>query len=200
MRGTFRSPVPIQCGMIACTTLDAYNRQMRDMAQSNGFLSRFLTVSFSHSPRLVEYIHQQIDEGVSMNHAKPPLVIPDGRHAVSLPRHISQKLRKRLPAQQTNGAIVERSMVDVARDQGDTYGYRTHSQLRNLLKANALRHGRLIVNNQDWNDMAWFSNFFGLRLAELDYMGEQQQIQIEVDMEAFNKGGQADKKVSPNSP
>lgn len=160
MRGLFRSPLAVQCGMIACVTHDAYTKQLQFLASSNGFLSRFLTVSFSHSPALQEYIHAQIDRGFSKNHHRPPLVIPPRPVLVRLPEEISRQIRK--PG--LGGATLEQR----ARSEGDTYSYRTHSQLRNILKANALRLGRTTVQREDLADLVTFSQFFGLGLSALD--------------------------------
>mgnify|MGYP001613027424 CR=1 FL=1 len=162
----FHSPATLQCGIIACATIDTYEHQLVPLSKTNGFLSRFLVVSYRHSEVLQRQIRTAIHQSVSMNHQRAGLRIPIGKVEVQLPEAISRSLSRPLDSTIPRGPK-NPSLVDRALGMGDTYGYRTQSQLRNLLKANALRNHRFTVEDEDYLELVQMGNFFGPDMAEL---------------------------------
>jgi hypothetical protein len=143
-RKEFRQPV--RCGVVAAITRDSY-RSREKYWGSIGFVGRCIPVSFSYSKGTKLKIHEHIRRGF------PPKMIEiiKGRPTkVDIPSNIAEKVQN----------------LAIARTPFST-GFRLHKQLRSLVQAHALYHGRSKVTVEDFEEIRRLSRFMNTKFRKI---------------------------------
>jgi len=141
-----KSPRPI--GIIACTVKGCLDTRRKDWLK-NGFLSRLLVVTYKYSPKLVDRIMRSIVEQQYLQSAKITLRFPPQPVRVEIAHDLAEKGRD----------LAERILEQEIK-KGNVYGFRMAKNIIRLMKASALREGRDMVEERDYDLVKDLSHYF----------------------------------------
>lgn len=148
-------PEPLRCGLITTIARDEMELH-RHQWMRLGFMSRLLPVSYEYSPNVQMRIARSIASRDYVNDGYIALQLPPGPIAVDLPEHIAQQIMTLTPA------------IIASQDAASKlYGFRLQKQLQAFVMAQALRHGRDQVNQEDFDRMAILSKYWNLRYTSI---------------------------------
>jgi hypothetical protein len=141
---------PRQIGLITAIPPEDFAKQQRHI-KTGGFASRFLIVKYSYKASTVAAIHRFIASNkYAGDKVKPFLLANPGRWVVELPEKISEQIKD-------FGLTLKK----------DPLGFRAHRHLRALVKAEARRNCRPIVQPKDFETVQNYCEFFSTEGKEL---------------------------------
>jgi len=142
----FITEVPVQIGLITAVSLQDYKERSRTQKWGAlGFLSRVLPVSFKYSEDTKKRILHSTFLKEYHNEGKFALAFPDTPVSVELPSVYEEQVLK---------------LANVLKDPSDKTGARRLKQLMAFVMADALKHGRDIVRDEDLERLWQYSRFF----------------------------------------
>ena len=122
----------------------------------NGFLSRFLVVSYEYDSVLLSQIHEAVISGGNKL-VKENLEYPEVDVIISCKPRFIKKLDP---------------LIEVTQKKQRSYGIRLREQARTLLIANALKHERIKVSDDDVIEIGAFMKYVNLDVNTLIPFGE----------------------------
>lgn len=136
---------PRTLGLItAVPPADFSGQSIRGALETGGFASRFMVIRYTYKPSTVAAIHRWIAENKYASDAVKPFRMKNpGKWKVAIPEKL--------------GILIK----DFGRElKRDPIGFRTHRQLRALVKASARRRGKPGATEQDFQMIQHYCQFF----------------------------------------
>ncbi len=147
---SFRLPVPVKAGVIACIARGPFEHRVRYWNES-GFLSRFLVISYGYSKETADTVRRAILERETR---QPEMLTLPPKGKVVLPMPAAERL----------------AQLAVPLAQGvyqPLHGFRMQKHLQRLAMASALREERGIVAAKDLEAVEQIAKYVNLQYAEI---------------------------------
>lgn len=147
---TFEFKERKKCGIITALTFDYFYKVFRKWREI-GFISRFIPISFSYGTDTILLINESIEKNVIYSDMIKMKKIAKKKVEINkeISAYVNVESMKAIEQQREEKIVVSVQGGNQKRVPIKIYGFRFHKQMRKLIKAIALSHGRTSVNWED---------------------------------------------------
>jgi hypothetical protein len=141
---------PVRCGIITAIAKEEFEER-KDYWGKLGFVSRCLTVTYSHSWETQHKVREFLAEDLK-EHKPVTWVFPKSKQQITIPETIKQRIIKQM---ETSPAVKK------------SYAYRLQLHLQRLMKARALANHREVVSEEDYDHIMRYSKYTNFNYNEI---------------------------------